>query len=152
VEGYIAIDPGETSGVAEFDKNGQLVSMHQFKRDDLFDYLAEREANLPETLIFEEYMVFAHKLSAHAWSKLETVQVIGALVFWCHRNGVKCVEQKAQAKILGYKYMGATAPKNHDKSHGPDAAAHGIYWLVNHKIIKSDLTFNAPKTKSENGA
>ena len=144
MKGYIACDPGETSGVAEFNEKGQLVVMHQFKRDDLFDYLSDRETNLPETLIFEEYMIFAHKMSAHAWSKVPTLQIIGALVYWCHKNGVKCVEQKAQAKVLGYKYMGATAPKNHTKSHGPDAAAHGIYWLMHHKIINPDLT---PKEK-----
>lgn len=136
---FVAIDPGETSGVSEFDENGQIIKMHQFRRDDLFDYLATLEAELPSVVIFEEYMVFGHRLSAHAWSKLETSQIIGAIVYWCHRHHVKCVEQKAQAKVLGYKYMGSNTPKNHSKSHGPDAAAHAVYWLMHNKVIGTDL-------------
>lgn len=144
---YLVFDPGETTGVAEFDINGQLITMTQMKKKELFEYLDSLESNPPSVVIYEEYMIFAHKAASHSYSKVPTIQIIGAIVYFGHRIKAQVVEQKSQCKPLGYKYSGMTVPKNHSKSHGPDAMAHGYYYLINNNIIGPDL-----KSRRENGA
>jgi hypothetical protein len=135
----IALDPGNTTGVAEFSSEGKLLAMHQLDIPHLYDYLVELEETPPEVIIYEEYVIMNHKIDAHRFSKVPTIQVIGAIVYAGHKMKCKVVEQRREAKTLGYKYANMLQPKDHKKSHGPDAVAHGYYYLINHKIVKPQV-------------
>ena len=133
---YLVIDPGETSGVVEFTATGEVIAMHQLKKDELYTYLDKLHESPPQVIVYEEYKIFAHKAASHTNSKVPTLQIIGAIKYFGHRVKATVVEQPSQAKVIGYKYGGFNAPKNHALSHGPDALAHGWYYLVKHKILK----------------
>ena len=131
---YLAFDPGETTGVAEFNSVGALLDMHQLKIDALLDYLADMKFK-PKTIIIEEYKIFAHKAKAHTNSKVPTIQVIGMIKSYAHRWGSAVVEQPSQAKVLGYKLSNTKQAKDHKFSHQLDAYVHGYYHLIKHGVI-----------------
>jgi hypothetical protein len=132
---YVAIDPGETTGVAEFDADGKVLGMHQFKVKELYEYFERLYDTPPQVVIFEEYRIFAHKKDSHINSKVPTIQIIGAIKYFAWRCKATAVEQPSQHKPFGYKYGGFNPPKDHSKSHGPDALAHGFYYLVTNRVI-----------------
>lgn len=133
---YFVCDPGNTSGVAIFDTAGQLKSMEQYPKEAFMDYLLDFPPPYPRVVVIEEYRIFPNKASTHAYSKVDTIQIIGIIKAAAHKWGANVVEQALQAKPLGYKYAGMKPPKDHSKSHGPDAVAHGYYFLVKNGIIK----------------
>lgn len=130
----IAFDPGETTGVAEFNSVGECLALHQLKINDLLDYLADMPYK-PHIVVIEEYRIFAHKAASHSQSKVPTIQVVGMIKSYAHRWAAKCVEQPVQAKVLGYKLSNTKQAANHKNSHQLDAFVHGYYWLVKHKIV-----------------
>lgn len=133
---YMACDPGNTSGVAIFNSDGSLNSMNQYVKEDFMDYLRDYPEPYPRVVIIEEYRVFPNKASTHAYSKVDTIQIIGMIKAAAHKWGAEAVEQPLQAKTMGYKYAGMKPPSDHSKSHSPDAVAHGYYYLVKNNVIK----------------
>lgn len=133
---YFACDPGNTSGVAIFNSDGSLMSMGQYAKDAFMDYLRDYPEPYPKVVIIEEYRIFPNKASTHAYSKVDTIQIIGMVKSAAHKWGAEVIEQALQAKPLGYKFAGMKPPKDHSKSHGPDAVAHGYYYLVKQGVIK----------------
>lgn len=138
---YLAIDPGQTTGYALFDENGDSRFMGKIKGEDKF--LDELElivsANQITTIILEAYRNRPGLKNSHNnWSKNETSQHIGAIKRIARKAKVEVVEQEPSPCLpIGLKFLGMSDVYR-DK-HVPDevsALAHGTYYLRKNKILK----------------
>ena len=83
----LAFDPGEVSGCCVF-KDGkpvefrQLPTVNKKTRDYEWSVIEEfiDEIN-PDTVIIENYRIYAHKLDQHSSSDVPTLQLIGAIKY-----------------------------------------------------------------------
>lgn len=143
---WAAFDPGLTTGLAvatsDFGEQAKLAGYVtiRFKEmeDSLLNWVKYWEY-LPEVVIVEDYRKnpYYYEKQEKTQSKIETVQVIGMLKMWCRTNGIKCVEQPRDRKRIGYDNWGkAPLPKSNPMNHAYDAAAHLVYWLVQHKLMR----------------
>jgi hypothetical protein len=131
---YIAIDPGETCGVAYFGHSGKVVWLEQVPMSQLLPTLLQYP-NL-ETIICEDYRVFPHKAKDHILSDLKTVRAIGRIEAVAHIHDIKLIMQPSHLMKSGYAYLGKK--KSHTKTrHQEDALAHGMYYLINAGIVSA---------------
>lgn len=135
---YLAIDPGETNGIAAYDENGVLLWCRPIKHADLTDFLLDIEKLFAplQLIIVENYLVYPNKAKQHVYSKLTTVRMLGEIDGFAKARGIKVQKQNATIKNVGYKWMGRKPlPKSDPMNHAFDAHAHGLYWLVTHHIV-----------------
>jgi len=132
---YLALDPGHTSGWATFDDTGDCTAVGQIKGLESLHAFLSKITPPPEVVIFENFKLFAWKAAQQSGSQLETVQAIGLIKAACFTWGVTPVDQNPNIKSVAEKWSGVKANKNHAESHKDDAYNHGIYYLVQNKII-----------------
>jgi hypothetical protein len=126
---YIVLDPGETTGIARFDDKGTCLSVAQMVGIVETGYFLDRVlANIKVTrVLYETFQEFAHvKLTG---SDMPAAQLIGIIKFLASKHDVPCEGIQPKYKKIGYAWSGKRPPSDHNKSHGPDAAALGEYWL-----------------------
>ena len=138
-EKLLAVDPGETAGLALF-VNGELTKDMQINisLSKLMPLLQLVEKFNPDIVVCENYIVYENKVRMHAWNKLITPQIIGAIRFICEFNDVKFYTQLAStakgfcndAKLKEWNYW----IKGHE--HSRDAIKHGCYFLLFSKGVK----------------
>ena len=140
---YLALDPGETTGWATFDENGDGIEYGQFKQSEQTEKLTEFIHSGLKAVICEDYRNFGWKKQKN-WSRNQTSKNIGAIEILCEMRQVPLFLQPANIKSIGYKWAGlGEAPSNHSISHQFDAYVHGVYWLVNNNI--RSVLKNIPK-------
>lgn len=125
-----AFDPGDTTGVAIGDLEGNLKDYFQLNVKELYGFLEEIES--ADVFLVEDFHIMPGKAQSFSWSNMEVIQVIGALKYaaWTkHRCGVTM--QRPTVKNSGYRWAGIMPPKNHNQSHATDAYAHLVYYWVN---------------------
>lgn len=136
---YLACDPGETNGIAIYDEKGQLKWFGQVPLEDLTTevWKATGLSNIgvEMTFIIESYRVYPQMAREHIYDELKTAQAIGRLKAIAEILAFKVVEQPAaNTKKMGFKYMGNPKVRKKEQ-HQWDAHAHGMYYLVNNRII-----------------
>lgn len=135
----LALDPGETTGVACFSSNSAesvLVHAGQIKTWPL-EVGVENMTKLlkdlqPKSLVFESYQVYEWKAKDHTWSQVPTLQVIGMVKTLCIQMGIPYHTQTAQVakgfctdsklEEWGYWQTGMR--------HARDAIRHACYFLL----------------------
>jgi hypothetical protein len=136
---YIAIDPGETNGIAGYNYLGTVLWMGNSL--DVIDSLKRSESTFwtPTTdmrFIVENYRVYPGKALAHINSDVKTAQVIGAIKQYAKDRSIPVVLQPAHTKATGFAYLGVKEPsRSSPLSHAKVAHAHGTYWLVENRIL-----------------
>lgn len=136
---YLAIDPGETSGFAQFDSAGEIKAYGQFpyrKEEDCLQRLIH-EGLL--AVIVEDYKNHPG-MRQPTWSRNITSKTIGKIELLCKMRSISLVLQPNNVRPMGYLYAGLEQPKNHSISHQFDAVAHGWYYLVKNKIRTPDFS------------
>lgn len=132
----LAIDPGETSGLALFQGNGKPFWMEQARgAESLHKFLMGIEkdwGSVPDTVVIELYRVLPtqHSIKANVGSKLKTVEAIGIVKSFCMTWDAKVVEQEPSIKNIAKKWTNIKVPSNHKDSHQFDALLHGYYYLI----------------------
>ena len=98
----LALDPGNMCGCAIF-QGVELLDWMQvpFVEDNngiiLFDNIHKLlEEVKPERLVVEDYLVYEQKLQQHTFSRVPTIQIIGAIKYWAYLNGIPIQLYKAQ--------------------------------------------------------
>lgn len=138
---YIALDPGETTGWAKFDAQGEVLEYGQFTQAEQTKWLTEHITESILGVVVEDYMNYDGQ---KRWSKNQTSKNIGAIELLCSMRSVPVYLQPANVKRIGYKWAGLNkAPSNHSISHQFDAIAHGVYFLTQRGIRNAVL--NIPK-------
>lgn len=136
---YVALDPGETTGWAKFDADGEIVAYGQYVQMDQVKWLTQNVTDSVKTVIVEDYRNYSWQKQAR-WSRNQTSKNIGAIEMLCSMRGIPVVLQPANIKVIGYKWAGlGEAPSNHNISHQYDAVAHGVYWLTTSGIRSASL-------------
>jgi hypothetical protein len=134
---YLALDPGETTGWALFDAEGNILKYGQFTQDEQTEWLTDNITSSLTAVICEDYKNHPW-MKQKGWSQNQTSKNIGAIELLCSMRKVPLHLQSNTVKSIGYKYMGMDrAPSNHSISHQFDAAAHGTYWLRVNGILKA---------------
>ena len=131
----VALDPGETVGLAYFD-DGELIDVEQiklsFKKHD-WNPLIDRVCTLwPTVLVYEDYKIYPGLSKVHTLSGVPTLKVIGAIEFMCSHNKYQTISQMASTakgfstdeklKEWGFYKKG--------KRHAMDAIRHGCHALL----------------------
>lgn len=132
--GYLAVDPGETTGWALFSPDGSLEGMGQIKGLDAFYRWLADECPSVDYVICEDFIVNPRK--KFGGSRMIASQVIGVVRAHCLQNSIRLVLQANRYLKIGYAYAAARQPTTHADSHQWDAFAHGVYYLVKHRIRK----------------
>ena len=129
----LVVDPGDTTGYAVFEEDGELVTKGQADFDKFLDFLI---ASTFTRIVVEDYRLRKGKQAQQTGSRFQAVQVIGALKYYCYIRGAEFTLVDVQAKTLGAMYSGEKPPSNHKLSHQVDASNIGIYWFVKENIIE----------------
>lgn len=139
---YVSFDPGITTGVVTWDKDGNVLNKAKINQATLDALLVGFEhINTIKAFIIEEYRVFTSKAIAHIGSKVETARVIGQITATARRKNIEIVMQ--DPKILKIAAMWAQFPL--PKGHLPDddsAYLHGYYYLHRKGIISAKVLNN----------
>lgn len=126
------VDPGDTTGYAIFEEDGELLTKGQADFDKFLDFLIQ---NTFDRIVVEDYRLRKGKQAQQTGSRFQAVQVIGALKYVARQERIGFELVNVQAKTLGSMYSGVKPPSDHKKSHEVDAYNIGIYWLVANDII-----------------
>lgn len=137
---YIFIDPGQNTGWAKFDDNGELVAKGTTRNfEDLVYWVADNinvgTAEFTKKCIVEDFKLYPSKAQAQLWSQFETVQVIGAIRSQCLLVSIPYEVVPAHNKQMGFMYLGTKEPPHSSPlNHEMVAIAHGVFWLQNKGI------------------
>lgn len=129
---YVAFDPGDTSGWATFDDQGNLTGMGQFTEAEFTEKISDLIDSSLKAVICEDYVLFKHKAMAQTNSRgrnLKTAKMVGKIELLADLKKVKFVKQESRVYPVGAMWGGFEIPSNHSISHQYCAAAHGIYYL-----------------------
>lgn len=142
----LALDPGETTGVAVF-RNGSLIKHDQLRTNNLntcplIIQDLVREVS-PDYIVMEDYKVYGWKKDQHAWAGLHTPQLLGVIRTIAVLEDVHLETRMAQeAKVFctdtKLEEWGMYKP---GMKHARDAIRHGCfsYLFSKHRL------FNKPK-------
>lgn len=137
---YLAFDPGNTTGWAGFDKEGNIVEMGSFKA--FIDGKYKQNPKFRELInsnikhiVVEDYVNYGYTQQKR-WSRNDTSKIIGVIETLAQIEDIPLELQKSSVRGIGYKWMGAEQPSNKAMSHEWDAAAHGVYFFTKIGIRK----------------
>lgn len=135
----LAFDPGETTGWAHF-LNGTLHKAGEEPVPVEGEVLhgegigALMELYQPDTVVIEDYKIYASKAKPHTWNALYTPKLIGFIQAHAKRYTSDIVMQMASSKQFctndKLKAWGFYPKGN---PHAADAVRHGCYFLLFHK-------------------
>jgi hypothetical protein len=130
----ISVDPGETTGIAYWNDNGEFVERETLPQDDLLDKL-ETLSDVT-VIITEDYRLRQGKQMVQTGSRFVAVQIIGALKAYARRVGAKFVLQPANILTIAALHSGVKRPSNHAISHDIDAYNHGYYYFETKGLLQ----------------
>lgn len=125
----LAIDPGETSGIATYVdgvvKSGQIRTSPKML-DVVFDKIK------PTNVVCEEYYLYDYKAMAQSWTKIRTLRYIGMIEYICAKLGIPLVMQTAQVgksfvtneKLVSWGFYKSGQP------HAMDAVRHLCQYIL----------------------
>lgn len=124
----VAFDPGNTTGYAIFEYT-KISEIGQKKWEEpLLDWVNDLEGDV---FVIEAFLI--EKARLQYWDKGIPLQVVGAIKARARKIKAKVEEQRTSVLPVAYKWMGSEYNKQ-NKDHHVDAAAHGNYYLVKHKL------------------
>jgi hypothetical protein len=133
---FIALDPGETTGVAIWDGQLEHVELFQIETKEVGqahdDLLAIMLHFKPDHLRVEEYRVYSWMADSHSWAVLHTPQLIGAIRVLARKCQIPLDFKMAQhAKAMwtddNLKRVGLYNP---GLKHARDAERHLLYYMA----------------------
>lgn len=143
----VAIDPGDTAGIAIFSApTYQVEKLDQVGYSEFNDYMTNLAAEYDIKLfVIEEYIVFHKKAGAHAGSKLRVKEQIGAISLMAKLIGVPMERQMSKILNIAQKQSGIKMPHTHSETHKFSAFLHGWYYLHSKGLVKSALEIEEDK-------
>ncbi len=144
----LGIDPGLTIGIATVRvENGRISSNAKMQiqwGNDFVNFLETIATTGSEfVVVMEDFALLESKAERVARNKrsrkMEAVQVIGAVKFWCAVNKIKLVLQEPSLNPMNAKHSGVAIPTNHSVSHKVIAYNHAHHYLLSNGIIKHRL-------------
>lgn len=129
----LAIDPGETTGIAVF-QGTKLFQFDQIPMAGMPDALSELlEYQTYSQIVIESYRVYADKAQSHTRSEVPTLQLIGVLRYIIEKAAVPYRMQSAsQAKAFqtNDRLREWGLWQGHKNKHAHDAIRHACYYFL----------------------
>lgn len=135
----MALDPGETTGMAIFKSGPNRIDLIHFAQLDTWpmnfavaSFMSVLETHKPSYVVHEVYRVYGWKTDEHSWSEVPTLRIIGCLETLCIQRSLRYHSQTAQQaknfctddKLKSWG-MFEGIPR-----HARDAIRHGTYNLL----------------------
>lgn len=149
----LAVDPGDTTGIAWWRDNGDFLGKAQIPLEELPQTWGALEAEFDEPIrvaIVEDFILFGKRAQSQTGSRMKASQGIGMIKAMCSQGNRKCVVQRADKKIIALKWSQIKMPSDHAKTHEWDAYLHGYFYLVSEGLIKTPLELMKEKEKERN--
>ena len=135
--GYLAFDPGETTGYCKFAEDGIPVLYGQVPWIGLMDLLNSRDHNV-KAFICEDFIIRSTHAKRFVGNKMETIQAIGAIKAEAARRKIPCIMQDSGIIGVAEKWTQISKKgKSHSETHFIDAFNHGAYYLIKKGIKKT---------------
>lgn len=147
----LAIDPGNTVGVAIIGNSGELLFESQMSHEEFIEYLvygnpASRQAMRHVDLaVVEEFKLLPGKARAVSQTKsrsLEAAKGVGAMELWAAQCGIELVYRDPSHWRIGLQLAGIEPskwPKQHKDGHSMCAYGAGFHALVELGLVQSRL-------------
>lgn len=131
----LSVDPGDTTGIAYWEDNGELIAREALPFEELLEKLNSFTGNIT-AIVCEDYRLRGGRQIAQTGSRFVAVQVIGALKLLAKEKKAKFVLQPANVLTVAALHSGVKRPTNHSKSHDVDAYNHGYYYFETLGLLK----------------
>ena len=143
----LAIDPGNTTGVALIGNSGELLKKWQLSHDEFIQELADTNLYLRnvDLVVVEKFELLPHKARAVSQTKsrsLEAPKGVGALELWTAQRGVELIYRDPSHWRIGLQLAGIEPsrwPKQHKDGHSMCAYGAGFHALVELGLVQSRL-------------
>lgn len=148
----LAIDPGDTTGIAVIGTSGELLYELQLSHDDFVDFLvAPQNATVSlmlrrvSTVVVENFQLLPHKGRAVSQKKSRNVSAargIGAVDLWARSRGIEVVYRDPSHWRIGLQLAGIAPdewPKKHADGHSMCAYGAGYHALVELGLVAPRL-------------
>lgn len=139
---YYFIDPGESTGWAKFNAQGEAIDIGQVKGFDNWCQWLRVHVNLETAMeinkiVAEKFTLYPWKSNSQMWSEFETVQVLGHLRGKCVDLAIPYETVPAKDYAMGFRYQGMDVPSHSNPLHDQLVAhAHGVFYLQSRGIRK----------------
>lgn len=137
---FLSFDPGDTTGWAHLGPEGfskhlepYRASMGQLKGQEALVRFLEGIQALPRVIIYEAFVIDGD-MKKHKGQEHFTIQNIGIIKSYAIRNNIELVRQERTRKTMGYGWGQISKAGSHKDSHGKDAMAHAVYYVVTKNI------------------
>lgn len=147
----LAVDPGDTTGIAFIGKSGELLLEFQMSHDELIEFLvhANPAARLAmrhvDLVVIEDFKLLpgkARAVSQKASRNVTAARGIGALQLWAASRGVDLIYRDPSHWRIGLQLAGIEPsrwPKQHKDGHSMCAYGAGFHALVELGLVQSRL-------------
>lgn len=138
----LALDPGETTGVAYIDPEANKIVILQWDTgpnrlgESFAEFLNILVENPIASVRYEDYRVYQWKAGDHAWAALHTPQWIGAIKVGCHYARVPATGKLAQQAKTFWTDQKLKTFNMYEPGlkHARDALRHLLYYLCFPKV------------------
>lgn len=147
----LAIDPGNTAGVALIGASGELLFKAQMSHEEFIEFLvygnpASRQAmRHVDLVVVENFKLLPGKARAVSQTKtrsLEASKGVGAAELWAAMRGVELIYRDPSHWRIGLQLAGIEPskwPKQHKDGHSMCAYGAGFHALVELGLVQSRL-------------
>ena len=147
----LAIDPGNTVGVAIIGNSGELLFEAQMSHEEFIEFLvygnpASRQAmRHVDLVVVENFKLLPGKARAVSQTKtrsLEASKGVGAAELWAATRGVELIYRDPSHWRIGLQLAGIEQsewPKKHEDGHSMCAYGAGFHALVELGLVQSRL-------------
>lgn len=130
---FEALDPGETTGVAQWDRG--TISLFQLETKEIGQGYEDIKHHTllfgPDHLRVEEYRVYGWMADQHSWSTLHTPMLIGAIQVIAHQHDIPISFKMAQMakQVWNDTVLKASNLYEPGLKHARDASRHLFYYM-----------------------
>ena len=147
----LAIDPGDTTGIALIGVSGELLFEAQMSHEEFIEFLvygnpASRQAmRHVDLVVVENFKLLPGKARAVSQTKtrsLEASKGVGAAELWAAMRGVELIYRDPSHWRIGLQLAGIEPsrwPKQHKDGHSMCAYGAGFHALVELGLVQSRL-------------
>lgn len=136
----LCLDPGKTTGWCLFEnghltKAGHIEDCYDDENVNAIALLTLLQEVEPDYIVYEDYKIYANKLSQHSFNPVFTIRLIGVVEAFAQMNDIPVHKQMASTAkgFVTDDKLKQWAMWETGKKHARDAMRHGCYFLLFHK-------------------
>lgn len=125
----ISVDPGDTTGLCLWTEAGDFMSKTKLSHDELTDWCQSEAATGITVIVYEDFLLYAHKAKQQTGSRFVASQVIGALKLLGKQQKSTMVRQPASILRITAMHTGIPIKATGHIDDALSAYLHGYYYL-----------------------